>query len=128
MKDIFAALEAKILADLENCAAKIGEDLQVEVKDVNDTARNWPAFDGKTTVRRNPAAPMPVAKGAFRDNVDSGNASESITNTPQGLKSVVSFEGLSEEQETQMLADKPILEVAFNEFNFEESFQSNFQK
>lgn len=128
MKNVFAALEAKIMADLEACAAKIGDDLAAETKDVNDTARNWPAFDGRTTIRKNPAAPMRVAKGAFRDNVDTGESSDAITSTSQGLKSTVSFEGLTEEHETQMLADKPILEVAFNEFNFEESFRENFRK
>jgi hypothetical protein len=119
------ALAAKINADLAQVAKAVGAELLAHTQQVNDDARIWPAFAKRTAVRRNPLAPMPIV-GAYRDNVDFGEASRSLgVNNGQPLLSTVEFEGLDQTKLEEMIRDKPILEVSYNEFDFDfdESFK-----
>jgi hypothetical protein len=122
----FKLIEQLLLNRMQACAKSIGEELVEAVREVNDVARDWPYFEGRTTVRRSGNAKMKVVEGSFRDNIDSGEASASITGRANGFRSTVEFEGLTGEKETTMLETKPILEVSFNEFDFERSFKDNF--
>jgi hypothetical protein len=117
------ALAAKINADLAQAVRLVGAELLAHTQQVNDDARIWPAFAKRTTVRRNPLAPMPIV-GAYRDNIDFGEASRSLdVDNSQPLLSAVEFEGLDQTKLNEMLRDKPILEVSYNEFDFDKSFK-----
>jgi hypothetical protein len=120
------AIEQQILDRMKACSEAMGKELGEAVQEVNDVARDWPYFEGITTVRRSPNAKMKVVQGAYRDNVDSGEASSAIYVQSEGMKHTVQFIGLDDTKKEKMLTAKPVLEVAMSEFDFPRSFKDNF--
>lgn len=120
------AIEQQILDRMKACSEAMGKELGEAVQEVNDVARDWPYFEGITTVRRSPNAKMKVVQGAYRDNVDSGEASRAIHVQSEGMRHMVQFIGLDDTKEKEMLTAKPVLEVAMSEFDFARSFKDNF--
>ncbi len=116
------AIEQQILNRMKACSEAMGKELGEAVREVNDVARDWPYFEGITTVRRSPNAKMKVAQGSYRDNLDSGEASRAINVQSEGMKQTVQYLGLADTKEEEMLTAKPVLEV----FDFDRSFKSNF--
>ena len=120
------AIEHQILSRMKACAESMGKELGEAVHEVNDVARDWPYFEGISTVRQSPNAKMKVVQGAYRDNIDSGEASRAIHVHGEGMKHTVQFIGLDDTKEEEMLSAKPILEVAMSEFDFARSFADHF--
>lgn len=85
----------------------------------NEEARIWPNISsGKTTVRRNPNAPMRKVK-QYRDNIDYGEMQESIQANVVDGKGIVEYDGVNDEKLTSVLAQKPILDVVDAEFDYD---------
>jgi hypothetical protein len=106
-----------ILAMTGKLAREVTERVRNKVQEVNDEPRIWPN-SSERTIRRNPNAPMLVVN-QYRDNIDFGEASDSITATVNGNNGLVEFRAVDEIKLDEMLAEKPILEVAVAELNFD---------
>jgi hypothetical protein len=115
-----------ILAMTDKLAREVTIRVRNKVQEVNDEPRIWPN-SSERTIRRNPNAPMLVVN-QYRDNIDFGEASDSITATVDGSNGLVEFKSVDEIKLDEMLAEKPILEVAIAELNFDVIVEDTINK
>jgi hypothetical protein len=80
-------LKNKIEADLaQRVLPAIGKELISTLQEVLDDQIYWEYFEGKTTVRQNPAAKQPIAEGALRDTRDTDETFQSASFDVNGLQ------------------------------------------
>jgi hypothetical protein len=116
----------RILAMTGKLTAEVTHKIRDKVQAVNDEPRIW-VNSSERTQRRNPNAPMLVVN-QYRDNIDYGEASDSITATVQGSSGVVEFENVDDIKLDEMLLEKPIIEVALAELNLEQIAEDAINK
>lgn len=98
-------------------AALFRQELANETIKVQVEPREWEAFEGRTTRRKSPTAPMQVVE-KFRDNIDSGDA---VENTIVVEDSVV----IDVDYASELYEDKPIFEEMLSQVDLKEVWNRN---
>jgi hypothetical protein len=112
-----------ILAQIIQAASEqLVEELAEATRDIQETPRDWEAFAGRTTRRKNPLAPMPVVE-EYRDNIDTGLT---LTNTEADIPNMQVKVNVP--YAADLYEDKPLFEEVLNEYSVKGLWETALKK
>lgn len=115
-------LQTIIAQIIQDASEQLVEELASATKEVQETPRDWEAFAGRTTVRKNPLAPMPVVE-EYRDNIDTGLA---LSNTEADIPNTQVIVNVP--YAADLYEDKPLFEEMLSQTSIKQLWQVALNK
>ncbi len=107
-----SSLQQVIQKLIDDAAHEFRVGLRDATVQIQEEPREWEAFGGRITRRKNPAAPMPVVE-EYRDNIDSGDARDNTIVDGIDIKINVPYAA-------ELYEDKPLFEEMLSETDLQE--------
>jgi hypothetical protein len=116
------SLQTILAQIIKDASEQLVEEFAEATREVQETPRDWEAFQGRVTVRKNPLAPMTIVE-EYRDNIDTRLALDNTDADIPNMQVKVNVPYAAD-----LYEDKPLFEEMLNEHSVKDLWEAALKK